>query len=658
MNTFDDPVLPNYSYLGYSYNILKLDPTDLMEIESDKNLKDDPPPATNPRNVVDLNAQGFEPAGDQPYLKPKNTIYLSTPSMTDEVFAKYQRNVSEYYEQHTSALSLGLGLFGGIFGFTFSRSYNRFVQESTDKTRLAVYSHQYVQNHRLALSESENAVVDQIKRYFKLGQEFQNRVKELPNSRDDEEDREKYKNFIEDVGTHYTWQVGFGGRKNNYSYISKDSYERLEGEGTNVNLGAEWSFKKITGQVGADFEEENMRRFQEEAADYYHKIVTEGGSVGIADLEDWVQTIPDNPVPVKIKIALVYELLIPELFEDEPEINLKRQLMEDAYQDYLKENGIPGETRPVLTVVYDYNDQLYQCDYTALEWPPEENNNLEWNKGIQVAPSAGQYHAVAWYENKETLYSVFFPMYPMRGLGYSEVYQFGWATKLLSNNDTSIYYSEMALAEFNDKLYCVFVATPETPRFCYTSFDRNNNAWTSPKQIGNYVPKSSPAIAAYNNKLYLACRHEDNLNEAYYSLIAMDKSENWEHVYNAGHDGELRQLGIALFEDKLVVGVTNTNKDGRYMLRYSVYKDDKWLGGGSTPTEDPAFFTTLMEFNNKLFFVYNTNDRRLFFCTAEFDSHGTHLRFSQHKRIMNNNALFFDVAVRKSNLPLFPPKMN
>ncbi|NEO99184.1 MAG: hypothetical protein F6K58_10970 [Symploca sp. SIO2E9] len=662
MSSFDDDVLRNYTYLGYSYNILKLDPTDLLEIESDQDAKDDPPIATNPRNVVDMNAQGFEPTGDQPYLKPKNTIYQSTPGLKDEVFAKYQRNVSEYYEQHTTALSLGLGIVGGIFGFTASRSYTTFVQESSDKERLAVYSHQYVQNHRLALSESESAVVDQVKRYFKLGHEFQNRVKALPNSRDSEEDRQKYKTFIENVGTHYTWQVGFGGLKNNYSYVSKDSYERLEMEGTNVNLGAEWSFKKLTGQVGADFDNEDMRRFQEETAEYYHKIITLGGSPGIADLEDWIQTIPDNPIPVKIKLALVYELLIPELFEDEPDINRKRDLMEEAYQDYLKENGIPSETRSVLTVIYDNpndNNKLYQFDYTALEWPPENNNDLEWNKATPVSPNDKHFYpAVAWYENKESIYAVSQNTPNSDTLLYSELYQFGWSSKLLTHKDSSARFENMTLAEFNDKLYCVFPNPKDDGYLYYLSFDRNNNSWSSVKRVDNIRADRLPGMAVYNNKLY--CAFKDYHNSGIVILMTMDKSENWERLTSYGMGPySLHQVGLGVLEDILVVPTLSTrNSNGNYEIVALRYKDDNFLGTSNSPLEGSYSCLRTIKFEDKLSLIYSATDNRLFFRTAELTSGGNSIEFSQEKRIMNNNAALFDLAVRKSNLPLVRPTMN
>ncbi|NEO97162.1 MAG: hypothetical protein F6K58_00270 [Symploca sp. SIO2E9] len=659
-----DPVLRNYSYLGYSYNILKLDPTDLMETQSQKEVKDDQSASTNPRNIVDLNAQGFEPVGGQPYQKPKNTIYQSTPSLKDEVFAKYQRNVSEYYEQHNSGLSLGLGILSGIFGFTSSLGYSRFVYESTDQQRLAVYSHQYVQNHRLALSESENAVVNQIKNYFKLGQEFQNRVKALPNSRDSQEDKQEYKNFIENVGTHYTWEVRFGGRKNNYSYIGKDSYERLEGEGINVNLGAEFSFKKLTGQLDSGFEDENMKRFQEETAEYYRRIETQGGSVGISDLDEWVKTIPDDPVPVKIKLALVYELLIPELFEDEPEINRKRQLMQEAYQDYLKENGIPSETRSVLTVVYEFGNSFYQFDYTALEWPPEQNQGLEWNKATLISPSKGFYPAVSWYENKETLYSVFKPMYPQEGLGYSELYQFGWSSKLQTNGDTSMRYESPGLAEFDDKLYCAFIKNRPEEGLFYMSFDRNNNGWTRPQRIGDYQPNSAPALAAYNGKLYCYfVQVSSGELDVPVSLLAMDSSENWERVLNYNYpEQEAYQVGAVKFEDKLICVLTGkfTNLGGNYGISIKEYGEDLTSLSQYIRLDDSAYKIGVAALGDKCFFIYNLPGGRLHFITGEYisDPPNRALVFSDPKRIENNNANYFNVAVRKSNLPLVRPKMN
>ena len=160
---------------------------------------------------------------------------------------------------------------------------------------------------------------------------------------------------------------------------------------------------------------------------------------------------------------------------------------------------------------------------------------------------------------------------------------------------------------FNNKLYVFFIATKYYNEIAYVSWD--GHTWSSSAYIGDGCAGNSdkhrtcdtPAVAVYQDKLYVA--HRGDSNEKLYYCIGSSNGSGpltWTPDMELGN-GALAEQGpaLAVFKDKLVMILRSHAKDAKL---YGCYYDGKsWstatLFGNDQVTGDTPALVSYMDPN-------------------------------------------------------------
>lgn len=144
-----------------------------------------------------------------------------------------------------------------------------------------------------------------------------------------------------------------------------------------------------------------------------------------------------------------------------------------------------------------------------------------------------------------------------------------------------------AMAEFNDKLYMVVKGA--TNNNLYISSLDSSDTWSSWSPLGGQTTLS-PALVAFNNKLYLFVKGATNNNIYYRSMDAWGTWSSWSMVPGGTTN---RSPAPAVFKGELwlfVKGETNNNLYFNKMNTYGVWSGWEKFETGAT-SEAPAVVT-------------------------------------------------------------------
>eukprot|EP01095_Lingulamoeba_sp_RSL-Kostka_P016110 TRINITY_DN7732_c0_g3_i2.p1 TRINITY_DN7732_c0_g3~~TRINITY_DN7732_c0_g3_i2.p1 ORF type:complete len:1803 (+),score=627.84 TRINITY_DN7732_c0_g3_i2:208-5616(+) len=162
----------------------------------------------------------------------------------------------------------------------------------------------------------------------------------------DDEAEEMYQLLITLYGTHYTYDVELGGKAYTRYELSKEEFQEAQtnyysetekyGGEVNAKYSGFSAFFNIDYGVTSSFEtsassylsNENIRR-----KDWYLGGDPGQGSSEDGNLEDlkrWASTVKSNPVPVRVKLKAIAELLNEDNFPDDPDIESKQDHLYEA----------------------------------------------------------------------------------------------------------------------------------------------------------------------------------------------------------------------------------------------------------------------------------------------------------------------------------------
>ncbi|RUR72794.1 MAC/perforin domain-containing protein [Chlorogloeopsis fritschii PCC 9212] len=232
----------------------------------------------------------------------------------------------DFQQKFSQNVSLGVGIPQG-FAFSNSTTYNKVEQETRTRTNLYSYTQVEFIDHELRLLLHQTD-------FLPIGEELYQAVLALPSVAN----KQAYRQFIDKFGTHFSTNVAFGGRAYQFIKMSREDYRRMVLEGINVSVEAEGTFKNVTGQVGSGTETQKSKIFRSTVERGRENIQWIGGTPN-RDLNTWLQTIRQDPVPTKLQLYPLYELFTKERFPEDSAIAQKQKLMRESVEQYIQTQG-------------------------------------------------------------------------------------------------------------------------------------------------------------------------------------------------------------------------------------------------------------------------------------------------------------------------------
>lgn len=193
--------------------------------------------------------------------------------------------------------------------------------------------------------------------------------------------------------------------------------------------------------------------------------------------------------------------------------------------------------------------------------------------------------------------------------------------------------SSPALAVFHDKLYMAFRGPLDDHRLFWATLELQKNIppnWSPPQVVNNSGSSSAPALAVFQDQLYMACRGVETDHRLFWAIFD-ENSNPPQFVFQPVLDDRASSDGpaLAVFQDKLYMAMRGSADDHRLF----------WATFDGTPpwsTPQPLADSgsvdgpALAVFQNKLYMFTRglEGDQRLFFAT--FDSQGAKPAWSAH----------------------------
>ena len=178
-----------------------------------------------------------------------------------------------------------------------------------------------------------------------------------------------------------------------------------------------------------------------------------------------------------------------------------------------------------------------------------------------------------------------------------------WSPQQLTSGDRGT-SNAPALAVFQNKLYMVWKGKDTDPRIYFSVFD--GYSW-SPQQLtsSDRGTSNAPALAVFQNKLYMVWKGKDTDPRIYFSVF---DGYSWSpQQLTSGDRGTSNAPALAVFQNKLYMVWKGKDTDPR--IYFSVFDGYSWspqqLTSGDRGTSNaPA----LAVFQNKLYMVWKGKD--------------------------------------------------
>lgn len=209
-------------------------------------------------------------------------------------------------------------------GVSASGGFHSLTENSRDKQMIYIYNSATVWVYSLSLHD--NKVIP-------LSIEFINAVKQLPAGYN----LDRYKNFINDWGTHFPKKVVYGGRLYGAYSMEYDQVMNFESRGWNVGMQAQGQTASVAVSGGFElggYKEERTNEFNQNSKkhqDWY------GGEM--ASETDW-GTNESNAMPVNLELLILSDLLQCKHFRNliTPfELETRRKHLKRAINQVIKE---------------------------------------------------------------------------------------------------------------------------------------------------------------------------------------------------------------------------------------------------------------------------------------------------------------------------------
>jgi len=310
-NAAESDRVKNLHHMYFGYHILAFDPLD----PTDARAKGDLP-------VFDMKHIKYRRTPDTRVSYPVNMTYYSDPHTEWSVNGTTIETAIDFTDSFSFSYEIGAGgAYSGFSGsFSSSASYTRLQQYTRNTQNFIEHTRCEISLYTLEWTMP------------KLSAKFIKTVQALPKKMETPEQEKLYMDVLSKFGTHWAKSMNYGGR--GYQEFQTDTKRvgsMLEDK-VNVSIAAEVALgisAKIDGQSekAIKLAETFMSKSDSSAIDWL-------GGDPAASFNEWVKSVPNDPIPREISFRELPELLRGDLVQDK-DIDEKRAHLEECLIKYL-----------------------------------------------------------------------------------------------------------------------------------------------------------------------------------------------------------------------------------------------------------------------------------------------------------------------------------
>ncbi|XP_004363372.1 hypothetical protein CAOG_03644 [Capsaspora owczarzaki ATCC 30864] len=310
--------LQNIAYLGRGYDVVRGNPQS-TGTEVDPGIR---------ASIMVLEHAERRMTADGKFYVPDNVDVIMEPVNRFESSSKLVRSEQSYKTTLESDLKIRASASYGPFAkgsFSASESYQQVRDSMLKRESMFLDSRAETVSYRARLEDTLP---------LKLTAEFRHAV-------------QPYDDLLETFGTHYMHEVTMGGRGMQRFSIDMSEAATLDETVTGSTVATEISggFGAFSASIGFDMSMKLSQQARSMSMSSTSKS-TEwfiGGEPGLGQfsaddlltsLKDWARTVGSNPVPIRMQVAPIIELLDALLFPEDPHIADKQTLLASYLASY------------------------------------------------------------------------------------------------------------------------------------------------------------------------------------------------------------------------------------------------------------------------------------------------------------------------------------
>jgi len=147
----------------------------------------------------------------------------------------------------------------------------------------------------------------------------------------------KYNAFVKKFGTHFAEKVIWGGQYVTRMELLKSNFEKSQKTAVEYQQEASVQIKKV--KLGSEQSVGNTNESTQGSRDMNNRTIKYiiGGN-GEDDISQWRNKVDDNPAPVEISFMAMCDILIKEMFPNDPDIEQKSHILRLVIEKYIQDN--------------------------------------------------------------------------------------------------------------------------------------------------------------------------------------------------------------------------------------------------------------------------------------------------------------------------------
>lgn len=212
--------------------------------------------------------------------------------------------------------------------------------------------------------------------------------------------REAYMEVIKKYGTHFIEEADFGGKFSSYTVITKEDYENTRMTETEFKASAEAQIKAVNIGGGVEFGYGTKSIVGNKKGKLSVRNFVQGGNGEIFDT--WNTSVSENPVPVRVKLRPLSDLLSPEYWPQHSDILKRQATLLAVINQYLVDNdrGPVSDKRGKFFTDPKAVDYTYTMTVTGIKCTAVNDNKLDGAANVFGKINAG-YNSDAGSENED-----------------------------------------------------------------------------------------------------------------------------------------------------------------------------------------------------------------------------------------------------------------
>lgn len=278
------PPQKNLSMLGRCYDLKTMDPLNL----SGSALID--------TFVKYKFNEYYHPVSDNSMTIPDGVLYKPGTGGNFSSITKIADSYDSFMKEISGSVKFGVGV-PGVGSFSASVSANYYKKEEARNrtevtyTKLVAYDDTLKIGH-MPLMDNKGRIVNKSGFTPDLNLNIKDKLMSIKNETMAEE-------FIEEYGSHYTSQVGFGGIAYQWVFMTKKERQTLETFGVDIKMEAEGVLKGISLSGGIEESFKFAKEFRKVTL-CDRQFVNFIGGLPNENLYSWASTVPSEPTAISV----------------------------------------------------------------------------------------------------------------------------------------------------------------------------------------------------------------------------------------------------------------------------------------------------------------------------------------------------------------------